>query len=153
MPDRDFELLVEIIRRRRGEPGIASSMGRTLSWAATARHQSLHLSIAVRNGTTTIHAQENIRPLAGRIFGGFVGGAGLGPTGALIGLGLAVLHSPLAAVAIELGWLSTMYGLARTVFVKKSAKRSEMLRELVGELATTVEDKIAREGRPPGIAP
>jgi serine/threonine-protein kinase len=153
MPDRDFDLLVEMIRRRRGEPGIASSMGRTLSWTATARHQSLHLSIAVRNGTTTIHAQENIRPLAGRIFGGFVAGAGLGPTGALIGLGLAVLHSPLAAVAIELGWISTMYGLARTVFVKQSAKRRELLRQLVGELATTVEDTIARERRPPAIAP
>ncbi|HEX3867586.1 MAG TPA: serine/threonine-protein kinase, partial [Gemmatimonadaceae bacterium] len=65
MSERDFDVLVEIIRRHMGEPGIAASMGRTLSWTCTSRRRSLHLSVMARNGTTTIHVQDNNRLLAG----------------------------------------------------------------------------------------
>ncbi len=153
MPGQDFDLLVAIIRRRLGEPGIASSMGRTLSWTSTSRRQSLHLSVTPRSGTTTVHVQENNRTLAGRLFGPIMGGAGGGLTGVVAGIGMGVLHSPLATVAIELGWLATTYGIARTLFVAKSRKRKETLRQLVGELAAQVQDAIAGERGPPAIGP
>jgi hypothetical protein len=153
MPERDFDLLVEIVRRRMGEPGIPSSMGRTLSWTSTSRRHALHVSVMSRNGSTTVHVQENVRPLAGRVFGGIMGGAGGGMTGVIAGIGMGVLHSPAAFLAIELAWLATTYGVARGIFMAKSRKRELWLRQLVGDLAARVEESIAGERGPPAIGP
>ena len=138
VPETDLDLLVDIIRQRLGDAGHVGTLGRSVSWSATAKDRRLQISIVPRHGRTTIRIDERLAPLAGALFGGIVGGGGGGSAGIVMGIGMNVFHS----LAISLGlWgvaVASAYGLARTIYRMKARGREETLRALAEELAAQV---------------
>lgn len=157
MPERDFDVLVETIRRRLGQAGAVTAMGRSITWNTISKGRSVHVSVLSRSGRTTVRAVEDMGPLAGGLFGGLLGGGGGGFTGAAIGIGLGVFHSPAAAIAVEAVWLGCVYGLARGIFGNRSRKRKQTLAKLVEELAAQVTESIGAgsvaDAAPPTTSP
>jgi predicted lipid-binding transport protein (Tim44 family) len=148
MPEEDYDLLVDIIRRTIGEAGQMSSVGRSFAWYAAQPgvRRSLHISVVPRGGKTTIHVSENLRGLAGGLFGGIMGGAGGGTGGVWMAIGAAT-HNPLLGVGLWLGTVAGTYGLARGIFVGSSRRRARKLRELTEALATQARESIAAAKR------
>ncbi len=149
MNDRDFDLLAETIRRRVGEAGALSAVGRSLTWTTLSKRRTVHVSVLARNGKTTVRVVEHAGNLAGGLFGGIIGGAGGGMSGAAIGIGINVFHSAAAGGLVELGWLLAMYGLARTIFAKRSRSRQNSLRLLTEELAGQIHESVSTDASLP----
>ena len=150
MDERDFDLLAETIRRRIGEAGALTAVGRSLSWTTLSKQRTVHVSVLSRNGKTTVRAVENMSSLAGGLFGGIMGGAGGGMSGVAISIGLNMFHSPAGPILMELGWVAAMYGLARTIFANRSRKRKDTLRQLTNELADQIREAVSDD---PSLAP
>jgi serine/threonine-protein kinase len=145
MDERDFDLLAETIRRRVGEAGALTAVGRSLTWNTLSKERTVHVSVLARNGKTTVRAVENAGSLAGRLFGGIVGGAGGGMTGVAIGVGVRMFHTPAAGLIFEAAWLLAMYGLARTIFANRIGLRKNTLRLLTEELAEQIRESVAAD--------
>jgi hypothetical protein len=138
MRDTDVESLVNLIRHQLGEPGIVSSMGRTLHWSSNDRRRQLQVSVISRRGRTTVRGEERMRPIAGGIFGGVVGGGGGGSSGVAMSLGPTLLHSVAAGLALWGAGIGASYLLARHLFRRARDKRDRELRALVTQLAEQI---------------
>lgn len=145
IPVEAYEPLVNEMRRTFGDNGIPSVLGRTLAWTTTttggrhhARGRQIDVSVISRGGVTTIRVEEELRNIAGALFGGLVGGGGGGMTGVAIGIGMGVFNSPPIAGLIWVLIAGGFYTLARTIFGHISAKREKELRELTGRLENQV---------------
>jgi eukaryotic-like serine/threonine-protein kinase len=147
MSERDFDLLAETIRRRVGEAGALTAVGRSLTWNTLSKQRTVHVSVLARGGKTTIRSVESNASLAGGMFGGIVGGAGGGMSGVAISIGIRAFGSGAGGLALELGWIAVMYGLARTIFAIRSKKRKNTLQQLTEELATQIRDSIDADRR------
>jgi hypothetical protein len=149
-PD-DYEQLVDTIRRTIGDNGIPSVLGKTLSWTtrsdARRRGNSRHVdvNIVARRGVTTIRVDEELRNLAGPLFGGLVGGGGGGTTGITMGIGMGHFHSVPIAAMMWLGTAGGFYLLARAIFGYQARKRESQLRDLIGRLEEQVATAIAEK--------
>jgi hypothetical protein len=145
VPDAEFPVLVEEIRRILQQVGQVSQLGRTFSWTVTstmgARRRDVEVSVSVRGGKTRIMVRENLGPLIGAVFGGIGGGMGGGGMGPIIGITVGALGLPPAAIAgiIPL-WLATTYGIARTAYRSSVRKREEEFGYLVDRLAALAEE-------------
>ncbi len=144
MLERDFEVLVDDIRRALNEPGIVSSIGRTLTWSSTERRRRVQVSVMVRDGRTAIHAGEQLRDIAGGLFGGIMGGGGGGTIGPSIAFTMGALHAPWLIAPIVLANVSVMYGIARTIFGRVSRSHREVLEQLVRRMAEHAQESVAR---------
>jgi serine/threonine-protein kinase len=142
MRERDFDLMIDIIRRTLGEAGNVSAVGRSLSWTATGSRK-VQISVLVRDGRTTIHVIEKLKDLAGGLFGGIMGGGGGGSIGPMLGVGMGALHSPFAAVGLVLGMFGVAYTTARTIYTRLVRKRRETLEELTKLLAEQARKSLA----------
>ena len=80
--------------------------------------------------------------LAGGLFGGVVGGGGMGTAAPVLGVILNATHDPFLAIAAFLGTLATAYGVARTIFKNIVRGRERDLRELTARLAEATEESI-----------
>jgi eukaryotic-like serine/threonine-protein kinase len=140
--DEEYDQLVELIRRRLGDVGHVSTLGRSLTWTSASPQRRIHVTVVPRAGHTTIRVEERNGQLAGGLYGGIVGGGGGGLGGASVGIVLASTGSPLAAVAIALGLAGSAYGVARTIFKAVVRSRERELKALCGDLATAVADAI-----------
>jgi len=144
-----YEPLVNEIRRTFGDNGVPSVLGRTLAWTSTSqggrrnsRGRQIDVSVMSRGGITTIRVEEELRNLAGALFGGLVGGGGGGTTGITIGLGMGVFQSPVIAALLWFGLAGAFYATARTIFGSMSAKREKQLRDLADRLQEQVESAV-----------
>jgi serine/threonine protein kinase len=54
MPERDFDLMVEEIRRALNDNGVVSVVGRSLNWTSADRQRKVQISVFVRDGRTNI---------------------------------------------------------------------------------------------------
>ncbi len=142
MRDRDFDLMIDIIRRTLGEAGNVSAVGRSLSWTSTGQRK-VQVSVLVRDGRTAIHVTEKLRDLAGGLFGGIMGGGGGGTIGPALGVGIGALHSPFAAVGIAVGMFGLAYTTARTIYTRIVRKRRETLEQLTTLLAEQAKKSLA----------
>ena len=142
MRDRDFDLMIDIIRRTLGEAGNVSAVGRSLSWTSTGQRK-VQVSVLVRDGRTAIHVTEKLRDLAGGLFGGIMGGGGGGSIGPMLGVGIGALHSPFAAVGLVLGMFGVAYTTARTIYTRLVRKRRETLEQLTKLLAEQARKSLA----------
>jgi serine/threonine-protein kinase len=142
MPERDFDLMVDLIRRAIGDAGMVSAVGRSLTWSSADRRRKVSISILVRAGKTSIYVGERLRDLAGGLFGGIMGGGGGGTIGPAIGIGMNYFHSGAAALLIAVGWMGTMYGIARTIFSRMSRSRGKALQQLTEALAEQARESI-----------
>jgi hypothetical protein len=145
-----FETLVDEIRRSLGDNGVPSVLGRSLAWTSSFRGgrprgvgRQIDVNIVPRGGVTSIRVEEELRNLAGGLFGGLVGGGGGGSTGISIGVGMEVFHSAAAAGLIWVTVAASFYALARTLFVRQSAKRERELASLIERLEEEVAASIA----------
>ena len=143
MRERDFDLMVDIIRRALGEAGNVSAVGRSLSWSSAGSGRKANVSILVRDGRTSIYVNERLKDLAGGLFGGIMGGGGGGMVGPSIAFGAEFLGSPLAAVGMVLANVGLAYGVARTIYTKITGRRRKVLAELTERLAEQARRSLA----------
>jgi hypothetical protein len=148
LPPSEFPTLVEEIRRELQHVGQVSQLGWSFAWTMTRSgnmRRDLEVAVTVRGGQTRIVVRENLGPLIGAIFGGIGGGVGGGGMGPIAGIGLGVLGlPPEAIVAIIPIWLSTVYGIARTVYRRQVTKREKSFSDLADRLAELTEQLIPR---------
>lgn len=142
MPEDDFDLLVDIIREYSGESGQLGVVGRSFSWQSQPQKGNLQVSVLPRGGRTTIRVSENMRAVAGALFGGIVGGAGggSGPIWAGVGVGM---HSAFFGVSMWAGTVAATYLTAYGLFGLAIRKRNRRLRDLVERLAVQARESIA----------
>lgn len=143
MRERDFDLMVDIVRRALGDAGNVSAVGRSLSWSSADKQRKVHVSVLVRDGRTSIYVTERLKDLAGGLFGGIMGGGGGGMIGPSIGMGVEGLGSGFAAVGIAVGFIGVAYTVARTIFTRIVRKRRETLRQLTEKLAEQARRSLA----------
>jgi eukaryotic-like serine/threonine-protein kinase len=141
----DFDVIAQTIRNIIGEAGIATALGRTLSWSlgGMQNQRRVHVSVTAAGGRTIIRAEERMGPYAGGIFGGIVGGGGGGFGGASIGVTMGAMHNPLLSIGVLTFLLGTAYTVARGIFTSTVRSRSRQLEHLVSTLAAQSTELIA----------
>lgn len=143
----DLEALVGEVRRTFGEPGMVSTLGRTVTWSPTPsmrygngmQGRRLFITLATRGGQTTLRAEEDLAPLSGGLFGGLMGGMGGGLTVPAAALGIGVFHTPVAIVGLVGALFGGTYALARGIYASVARKRETELRQLVERLGAYAE--------------
>jgi serine/threonine-protein kinase len=142
IPEADYYLLAEIIRRRLRQTGAVNTLGRSLTWTCTTQGRPIEISVVPRAGRTTIRADERLGPLIGGTFGGILGGVGGGLAGPSFGIGVGAMHS----VALGFGFwgaaIAGAYVLARTIFRRVRQTRERALHDVVQELAEQTAESI-----------
>jgi serine/threonine-protein kinase len=143
MPERDYDLVLDIIRREIGEVGQIGSVGRTFSWSVSNQNRKLQISVMPRGGKTTVRIDEQLGNIAGGIFGGMMGGIGGGVGGAVMGTIAGGAHEPLLGL---LGWASVVlsaFAGARFALRRVATSRKEKLTEIARQLANQIAESTA----------
>ena len=142
MPEDDFDLLIDIIRRQTNQTGMLASVGRSLSWQTHPEGRNMQVSVLPRAGKTTIRVSENLKKAAGEIFGGIMGGVGGVLVPIMVGVGVK-LHNPLFAGAVWFGSFLITYASSRGIFWQTTRSRDKELCGLAEALAEQARDSIA----------
>lgn len=150
MPERDFDLLVEEIRRALNDNGVVSVVGRSLNWTSADKQRKVQISVLVRDGRTTIYVGERLKDLIGAIYGGVIGGGGGGTVGPIMGITMGALEMPWLIPPFILTTVLSAFGIARYSLQRVTKARSKVLQELTQRLADTARDSIGRRAVSPG---
>lgn len=142
MPERDYDLVLEIIRREIGEVGQIGSVGRTFTWSVSNQTRKLQISVMPRGGRTLVRIDEQLTHIMGGVFGGILGGGAGGIGGATMGSIAAQTHEPLLGLAAWLGVAGAAYGAARLTFRKLAQNRREKLNALATEIAKQIAETV-----------
>ena len=143
MPVPAYEYVIEAVRRHTGELGVASLIGRSLTWTAHPSHsrggpgwsRSIAVTIVPRAGRTCIRIEEKLDQLVRNVFGSLVGGVGGG--GALVpAVTLALLGLPMLMPFGIGAWVLSCWGLGRRIYRNRVEMRE---RELHGTLEAIVD--------------
>jgi len=143
VPEAEYPVLVDEIRRVIGNVGQVSQLGRSFTWSTVrgSGTRNLEVVVTVRGGRTRISMQENLSNLIGGIFGGIGGGMGGGGMGPIIGIMLDGLGLGGGAVGVIMPlWLLTTFATARTVYHYSWRRRERQLLRLADRL-----EIVARE--------
>ena len=153
LPDTEWQVLVDEIRRVLRNAGQVSQFGRSFSWVAargTATRRDLEIAVSVRAGSTRITIQENLGTLIGAVYGGIGGGMGGGGLGPMLGILGGALHvaGPLLVALVPV-WLGTTYATARAVYRHNTNRRGKELEGLADRLAELVRELVPERPRLP----
>ena len=153
LPDTEWQVLVDEIRRVLKNAGQTSQFGRSFSWVAargSAVRRDLEIAVSVRGGRTRITIQESMSQLIGAVYGGIGGGMGGGGMGPIMGILGGALHvaGPALALIVPL-WLATTYATARTVYRRSTRRRAKELEGLADRLAELVRELVPERPRLP----
>ena len=139
-PATRFEQLVERIRDLTGDPGRTEVLNASLTWFASRgdRSSGPHriVTVAVRDGATTLTVTDRLAGLAGAIYGGVGGGVGGG------GLSLPIMAStlvPVLAPVFVLGWLGGVFLGTRALYLRLARRRAEELQQVFDALVGDIE--------------
>jgi len=147
VPESEFPVMVEEIRREIRHAGQVSQLGRSFSWTmnpSPTSRRDVEVTVSVRGGRTRITVRENMGPIIGPIFGGICGGVGGGGLGAVMGIAMGGLGMPgIAMAAIVPAWLTGVFVAARTVYGTTARQRENDSRRLAERLVALAEDLIA----------
>jgi len=143
MPERDYDLVLDIIRREVGEVGQIGSVGRTFSWSVSNQNRRLQISVMPRGGRTTVRIDEQLGHVAGGIIGGITGGVGGGLGGAVMGGVAASTHDPLLGLLGWAGVLGSAYMGARFTLRRVATSRHEALRAVAQQLADQIAESLS----------
>jgi hypothetical protein len=139
-PAARFEHLIERIRELTGDPGRTEVLNASLTWFASRGDRSIGpyriVTVAVRDGATTLTVTDRLSGLAGAIYGGVGGGVGGG------GLSLPIMVStfvPMLAPVILLGWLGGVFFGTRALYLRRARRRAEELQQVFDALAGDIE--------------
>ena len=150
MPERDFDLLVEEIRRALNDNGVVSVVGRSLNWTSADRQRKVQISVFVRDGRTNIYVGERLKDLIGAIYGGVIGGGGGGTMGPIMGITMGALEMPILVAPLIISTVASAFGIARYSLQRVTKSRSKVLQELTQRLADRARDSIGRRAVSPG---
>jgi hypothetical protein len=138
LPESEYTTLVDEIRSHLKAGGQVSQLGRSFTWSPARSEylkRDLEVIVTVRGGWTRITVLENLKVLAGSIFGGIGGGVGGGGMGPVLGVTIGALSlNPLFLIGLIPVWLAGVYATARTVYRRQSEKRVAELEELATRL-------------------
>ena len=146
VPDAEFPVMVDEIRRLTNHPGQVSQLGRSFSWTSArggGSTRNLEVSVAVRGGRTRISVREGLGPLIGGWFGGLGGGLGGGGIGPLMGV-LAGHLGPWAAVVAVPFWLGGAFAVSRSAYYYTVRRRDRQLATLTDRLAAVAQELALR---------
>jgi hypothetical protein len=146
LPDSEWQVLVDEIRRVLKNPGQVSQFGRSFSWVAARSpgiRRDLEVAVSVRGGQTRITIQEGLSQLIGAVYGGIGGGMGGGGLGPLLGILGGAMHigGPLIVALVPV-WLATTYATARAVYRHSTKQRAKELEGLADRLAELVRELV-----------
>jgi hypothetical protein len=146
VPEPEFPVMVEEVRRWLNRPGQVSQIGRMFSWTSAGgagSTRNTEVTVSVRGGRTHISMREGLGNLIGGIFGGIGGGMGGGGIGPVLGVftGLGAGTAVIAAVPF---WLALTYAVARTSYYYAVRRRQRELDGLADRLAALAQDLIPR---------
>jgi hypothetical protein len=147
MHERDFDWIVESIRRTLGDVGVISTVGRSLSWVSSDPQRKVQVSVQIRGGRTTIRVGERLAMLRGSVFGGIMGGFGGGFGGGALGLVMGTTHVAPLALAVASTIVGGSYVAARATYRRSVRKRALTLRSLAEELGEEVRISIYERTR------
>ncbi|MFV8752925.1 hypothetical protein ACNOYE_20460 [Nannocystaceae bacterium ST9] len=141
LPEHGFELLAHEIQTALGEPGIASKVGRSLTWQSTPNPggggRRIMITVTAMHGSTRLVADEKLGNLIGGLFGGIVGGVGGGGMGLIA---IPIVFAPWSVPLFVGGVLGGSFALARTIFRSKAAQRSGELERLLTRMIEVCEE-------------
>jgi serine/threonine-protein kinase len=143
VPERDYDLVLDVIRREIGEVGQIGSVGRTFSWSVSNQNRKLQISVMPRGGRTTVRIDEQINNIAGGVFGGIMGGGGGGLGGAMMGAIAGGAHQPLLGLAAWLATIAAAFGTARFTLGRIAKSKREKLTEIAHLLANQIAESTA----------
>ncbi len=156
LPDTEYEVVVDEIRRVLGNVGMVSQLGRSFSWTTTSSRggmrRDLEVAFSIRGGLTRISIRENLGNLIGAVFGGIGGGMGGGGMGPIIGI-LSNFATAAAALVVIPFWLFTTFSVARSTYHYSSRRRIRELEALADRLAQLATELIPARPQLPGRSP
>jgi len=139
-PAARFEQLIERIRELSADPGRAELLSSSLTWLASRGDRSPGpyrvVTVAVRDGVTTLTVTDRLSGLAGAIYGGVGGGVGGG------GLSLPIMvaiHIPVLTPVLLLGWLGGVFLGTRALYLRLARRRAAELQQLFDALVADIE--------------
>jgi hypothetical protein len=143
VPEEDYDLLIDTIRRHWTAPGIGGMVGRTLTWTGTTRRQRrVEVSIQPKSGKTTLRVQESFKQVAGAIFGVAMGVFG-GAFGAAMFGSMMAHHQPLGLAIGAWAFMSAIAFVGAAAGVQGfSERRQKALKKLVEELGAQARTSI-----------
>jgi serine/threonine-protein kinase len=150
MPERDFDLLVEEIRRALNDNGVVSVVGRSLNWTSADKQRKVQISVLVRDGRTNIFVGERLKDLIGAIYGGVIGGGGGGTMGPIMGITMGALEMPWLIPPLIASTVLSAFGIARYSLQRVTKSRAKVMQELTQRLADRARDSIGRRAVSPG---
>lgn len=150
IPVPAYEYVIEAIRRHTGELGVASLIGRSLTWTALPAHsragpgwsRTIAVTIVPHGGRTRIRIEEKLDQLIKHVFGALVGG--LGGAGALLPIiPFALLGLP-ALIPLGLAlWVGSVWSVGRAVYRDRVAARERELQGALQAILEIAEDAMA----------
>ena len=151
IPVPAYEYVIEAVRRQTGELGVASLIGRSLTWTALPGHsragpgwsRTIAVTIVPRGGRTRIRIEEKLDQLVRSVFGTSL--LGFGGTSTLIPMvSLAMFGVPgLIPVGVGL-WLTGAWSIARKTYRERVAAREQELYGALQSIMEIAEDYMAQ---------
>jgi hypothetical protein len=150
IPVRAYEYVIEAVRRQTGELGVASLIGRSLTWTALPTHsragagwsRTIALTIVPRAGRTRIRIEEKLDQLVkgvfGTVVGAFAGGGTALSIAPLIAFGLPSLIPVCLGLCAGGFWM-----LARRIYARRVAARERELQLALQAILEIAEDYMA----------
>jgi hypothetical protein len=149
LPRERFEDLIAHIRRIMETRGHAELMTTSMTWWATGGERAnktiAEVIVSSRNGATELTVRINLRPLAGAIYGGLLGGLGAG--GASIVLVPIAFYLPLVAPVAAVAWFGSVFAGARALYTRKGRRSARRANEVFAALGTEITKSIAEAER------
>ncbi|MEO8030851.1 MAG: serine/threonine-protein kinase [Gemmatimonadota bacterium] len=146
LPEAEFPVMVDEIRRILQQVGQVSQLGRTFSWTMThtiGERRGFEVALSVRAGKTRIMVRENLRGLIASNFGAICGVMGGPGAAAVVGISIGALGlPPLALLAIIPTWWASAFGIARTVYARAFRKREQEFTYLADRLAALAQELV-----------
>ena len=132
MDPRDTPEVLSIIRRTMGHAGELTEIHGSLEWSASTEWGERHVTLASRDGRTTIQGSANLATAAAVVFI-LLGGVGF--IVSILGLREFVIDGGLAGLILCLVVFPILYPLLRTILSRISRAESAKLQRVVDELA------------------
>jgi uncharacterized membrane protein len=124
----DWEQIVRMLREELEELGQSEQLGKTFSWRTTGQAGRLvEVSCEVYASSSRLRIMEPLRPLAGAVYGGGLGGVGGGGMGIVIPVAARVGLIPLVAAL----WFAGVYLVARKIYASRVRRRASQLDRLL----------------------
>jgi len=150
LPVPAYEYVIEAVRRHTGELGVASLIGRSLTWTALPAHsragagwsRTIAVTIVPRGGRTRIRIEEKLDQLVKNVFGTLVGA--VGGAGALLPIiPLAVFGLP-ALIPLSLAlWVGGVWSAGRAIYGHRVEARERELQGALQAILEIAEDYMA----------